>query len=75
MAKNRNSGEEISLPSPQNRISIPIWYREIFVFKVWQLNGFFSKPLQIFWNFFFTQIVSSTLPVIISIWIITKNVF
>jgi len=75
MAKNRNSGEEVNLPSPQNRISIHIWYREIFVFKVWLLNGFFSKPLQIFWNLFFTEIVSSTLPVIISIWIITKKVF
>jgi len=74
MAENRNSGEQVNLPSPQNRISIPIWYREIFVFKVWQLTGLFSKPLLIFWNFFFTEIVSSTLPAMISIWIITKNV-
>ena len=43
MAKNRISGEQVNLSSPENRTSIPILFREIFEFKDWQLNGFFSK--------------------------------
>ena len=43
MAKNRNSGEQVNLSFPENRSSIPILFREIFEFTVWQLNGFFSK--------------------------------
>jgi len=38
MAKNRDSGGEVNLSSPENRISIPILFREIFEFKVWQLK-------------------------------------
>jgi len=38
MAKNRNSGGEVNLSSPENRISIPILFRVIFQFKVWQLK-------------------------------------